>query len=735
MNSNGVDDLYEALYPSILEVPLSSDSDGDGFSNAEEAASLTDPESPTDCLRCLPLIEDETSFTVRWPSKAGLGYQVEYSSDGTTWTNTGGPVTGDGTVRSLVVSKASLPGSGFDFFRVSTTTATDSDGDQVPDWAETLVGFDPNSAASVRTAANGGDLQQMTNLLSGGNPKGGLFGTSVAGTPSPETASRFLAQATFGPSLADIASLQALGDNAYEKWIDAQMVIPESYLSPYIDFLYARRSTDYQAYLDNGTLTPWPTVSTELEERRIQNRNISTPWVRTACFAPDQLRQRTAYALSEILVVGRRCAGFALGSTDYYDLLIEHSFGDFEDLLYEASVHPMMGWWLSSLGNEKADASINRFPDENYAREIMQLFSIGLNELNMDGTLKLDSAGEPIPTYDIDDIQEMARVFTGLWYQNANWGANPPNSATQNHMAEAPLAMFADRHDTGEKTLLNGVVLPSHESDAGRTGYDDIRDTCKMLVEHPNCAPFISKQLIQFLITSNPSPSFVERIAHVFVNDGNGNRGNLGAVVKAILLDPEARNPLPDLSNPEVGRLREPMIRMTMLVRASAAGAANPALHDETGIQYWQDSDAATELLQFPLEPPSVFNYFQPGYSKPGEVRGEGMVSPVFQILNSYTATTSLNLFWRYYGFGLHERTSGGTPEFRPLYTDSSNDGLDTELLLDETNLLYANGRLSAEGRSAIAPAVSIYSSLYLSYRYHTAHYLTMTSPSTAILK
>ncbi len=736
LNNNGYSDVLETLHPEVFSAPLTIDSDQDGMSDLDEIQSLTDPNDSTDSLRILDIEETATSYIYDFPTREGINYTSEYSSDLENWSTLNISTAGDGASKTIVIPKSSFVNEPKVFFRVCVNGYVDTDNDNIPDWEEELLGFSATDSNSVRSASAGGDEQHLVNLLTGANPMGGLAGGGSAGVPSDEHASRFLAQSTFGPRLDDIEDLQALGNNSYEKWIDQQLALPKSYLSPYINYLINRRQLDYDNYNNGVLFTPWKTVDTSLALTRVPNSEISTPWMRLALFAPDQLRQRAAHALSQIIVVGRRDAGFALASTDFYDLIIDHAFGDFEDLLYEASVHPLMGWWLSSLGNQKEDPSINRTPDENYAREIMQLFTIGLFELNMDGSNKLDSNGEPIPTYDINDIKEMARVFTGLWHQNTTtWGTNPPNSAEQVYLADSPMLIYPTRHDTAAKTLLNGVVLPAHSADPGRDGYKDIRDACSSLVNHPTCPPFISKQLIQFLVTSNPSPAYVERIANVFVNDGNGSRGNLGAVIKAILLDAEARSAFPDLQNEGFGQLREPMVRTTNLARATEAGSSFSGLHDDTGVQYWTP-DGYDNMLQFPLSPPSVFNYYEPGYSRPGEVINKGLVSPKFQILNSYTATAAPNLWWSYLTNSFHQRTAGNTPSFTSTFASSSLTGFDLDALCDEVSLLIANGRLRADSRNLIKSAVSLYTdSTDGAIRKKTAYYLTLVSPEAAILK
>ncbi len=732
LNSNGINDVFEALHPEISLTDPTLDRDGDGVTNFSEAQALTDPTDPADCFKCLPLSETAASYIIRWPSKEGLRYQAQHSTNGLDWDFVGSVFTGTGAVLTSTVGKADLAESEGNFFRARVTSEVDTDGDSIADWAETALGFSATDANSVRSAANGGDAQHLTNLLTGSNPSGGLAGTATPGTPSPENASRFLAQATFGPTFESISALQNLGSNAYEKWIDAQIDLPPSYLRPYVDFLNDRKESDYAAFLATGQEFPWHARNTA-DAQRVHKRNAYTAWMRTAVNADDQLRMRVAFALSQILVAGTDALGFGLGLADYYDLMVEQAFGNYEDLLFDVTMHPIMGQYLSSAGNRKADTLLGRVPDENYAREVMQLFSIGLWELNMDGTQKLDSSGEPIPTYDIEDIQEMARVFTGLWYDQTNgFGvfAGPPIDLSGRAI---PMILFETEHDTNEKNLLGRLTLPSYNpfgSGNTRTGVQDIEETLNMLFNHESCAPFISNQLIKFLVTSNPSPEYVERIANIFANDGTGIRGNLGAVTKAILLDPEARNSLPDLSRPEAGKLREPLIRTTMLARAANASGDATALYDETGIQFWSPANF-DDFLQYPLEPPSVINYYAAGYSRPGVIRNSGLVSPVFQILNSATAISSLNLLFDYANprIGFHNRTLGNTPPFKVNY---DNFPTENDLLLDRLNLIYANGRISADSRQTIKAALNITPAALV---HQNATSVFIAAPEAAILK
>ena len=398
-----------------------------------------------------------------------------------------------------------------------------------------------------------------------------------------------------------------------------------------------------------------------------------------------------------------------------------------------------MGWYLSHLGNQKADPTIGLMPDENFAREIMQLFSIGLIELNMDGTPVLDVHGNPVETYTNDDITQLARVFTGLNLQAGTSGRTA--------YAAAPMDMVEADHDTGdavsttvygapEKVFL-GASLPAFADDPGRVGMDDVGDAVDVLFNHPSCPPFISKSLIRHLVTSNPSPAYVERVATVFVDDGLGERGNLAAVVKAILMDPEAR----DLSarlDPVGGRLKDPMQRTVMLARAFGAGAATPALHDLTGIQFWSPGKHTLfrEFLAYPFEYPSVFSFYQPGYSRPGEVSDLGLVSPEFQILNPLTATTGPNRFWSMIEDGFHTARPAVTPGFRLDLEPMRTPSFDTDQLLDRLNLLLCHGSLSPDGRAEMKAAIDYYAATDPNWvdRTELAIFLALVSPDSAVL-
>ena len=429
----------------------------------------------------------------------------------------------------------------------------------------------------------------------GGGSSSDSTGTGISDTPSaplPPTkveAFRLLNQTTFGATEQEAQAVINLG---IEEWIDQQMLQPESLQLPYLRAL------------------PVPDALYDLHMDRIDI------WFRNVLHGPDQLRQRVAFALSEVLVVSQFGALGLMpyGLADYYDLLVKNAFGNYRELIEEVTLHPAMGVYLSMLGNQKPDAARNISPDENYARELMQLFTIGLVELQLDGIPRRDDQGRAIPTYDQDIIEGFAHVFTGWHYAN---GANF-YSARLNHFNQTlPMQLYPSFHATGSKRLLNGVHLP-----ANQTGLEDLEDALDNLFAHDNLAPFISFRLIQRLVTSNPSPEYVSRVAGVFNNNGQGVRGDLGAVVKAILLDAEART-----SNSETsGKLKEPILRLTQLWRAYDGRSANDQY------RYWP----VGVFSQGPLLAPSVFNFFSPFYAPPGEISDAGLTAPELQIATEF---------------------------------------------------------------------------------------------------
>ena len=476
---------------------------------------------------------------------------------------------------------------------------------------------------------------------------GGGGGGSSATTPptsnnpaappiSKAEAFRFLNQTTFGATEAEAARLIALGDSttAYSRWIDAQIGREASLLLPAVEAAYPN---------------PVPTnfVIGSLNASRLEQ------WFSNTLRGEDQLRQRVAFALSEIFVVSQVGALLNLpnATADFHDMLARNAFGNFRALLENVTLHPAMGVYLSMLGNQKAVANTNLRPDENYAREMMQLFSIGLVQLNIDGTVKLDASGQPLPTYDQNIIEGFARVFTGWKWDCPSTqpictfaNTRPQLAPVIGYNQTRPMRLYPEQHETGTKLVLNypGVALPNATIPAGQSGEKDLSDALDNVFNHPNVGPFIAKQLIQRLVTSNPSPAYVQRVAEKFNNDGTGRRGNLEAVVKAILLDTEARSAPSGSTAATAGKLKEPLLRLTQLWRAydakSASGRAGAAVNFTGGV--------GAVFGQAQGSSPSVFNFFSPFYAPPGEISDSNRVAPEMQLATEYLNTQIANFFW-----------------------------------------------------------------------------------------
>ncbi len=492
----------------------------------------------------------------------------------------------------------------------------------------------------------------------------------LTGTTQPSTRSeavRFLARATFGPRSADVDALMQM---TYREWVDAQLALPPALHRPMMQSL-ATNPSDELARLE--------------------------VWWQHVLYSDDQLRQRVAWSLSQILVISDIASAIdqeQIGVTEYYDLLVQGAFGNYRDLLEDVTRSPLMGAYLSMLQNQGPDPARNVFPDENYAREIMQLFSIGLKQLNPDGTPKLDEHGAEIPTYDQSVIEGTAHALTGWNFA----------SATEWNWREAdfdPMQPWEDYHAVGPKTVVGWEELPGGGS--ARADLDAVLDR---LFAHPNVGPFIGRQLIQRLVTSNPSPEYVARVSAVFDDDGNGVRGNLGAVVRAILLDPETGEPgetaAPDATaaartTGDFGRVREPLLRVAALWRAfdakSASGAVNYP-YPEVG------------LAQAPLRAPSVFNFYRPDYTPPGELDALGLVAPELQLATHANVTRMTNEVYDriYAGFYFAPK-----PDTMVLDLDDETLLLETNpaLLIEELNLILLGGTMSHELRTVLREYVN----------------------------
>ena len=443
---------------------------------------------------------------------------------------------------------------------------------------------------------------------------GGYYVTAAQPVDTRLNAYRALRQTTFGPVEQD---LQRIIDFGLHRWLDTQLAMPTARLD-------SARMTQLERTIEIATLlepgADWfphnPSNTAASSEGEHFNGSASnnsdeyqlSSWYENALHAPDQLRQRVAYALSQVLVVSLNNSQLAQrpeALAHYYDLLIEHAFGNYRELLSAMARSPAMGFYLSHQGNQKANASRNTVPDENFARELMQLFTIGLYQLNPDGTAQRDDGGQLIPSYSQTDVEEMARVMTGwdLRY-NSSFGRSDGSFV---HMME----FVPDFHDFGAKQVLGSTI------EAGLQDGADLEAALDLLFQHDNMAPFLARHLIQRLVTSNPTPEYVERIAAVFADNGKGVRGDLAAVTRAIVLDNEARHPF----GPAVeyfGKAQEHVIAYTAWMRAFAVqpidGWHASGENGGAAVNGVYRMATASELGQSPLRAPSVFNFYSPDY-------------------------------------------------------------------------------------------------------------------------
>ena len=551
-------------------------------------------------------------------------------------------------------------------------------------------------------------------------------------------ASRFLAQATFGADYATIEMTAAMG---YGAWLDEQFALPRpSFFDEMVAHAVRYQEEDEEEEEPEEVSPDYP----------IWHDLFRSAWVDFNLTTPDLLRQRMAFNLSQIMVINDKSDFFEdVGQliTTYYDMLAENAFENYEKLLTDVTLSPAMGTFLSHYNNPKEDPANNIHPDENYAREIMQLFSIGLWELNPDGTRKYDAQGQFIPTYTNKDIKEFAQVFTGLGNgtPQGEFGVKLDELVEEVvPIVRVPMKMYDAHHDKTDKKLLNGLVLRANQS-----GMTDIRETMQHLANHPNTAPFISKALIQKMTTSNPSPGYVRDVAAVFDPDVPNN---FQAVLKAILLHPEARNcNIPETY--QFGKLREPVVRMFNYLRAFPINA------NGYGDYFYLMECFADNTGQSPLEAPSVFNFFLPDYSPPGPISQNYLVGPEFQILNSTNAIGLVNdvnvrAIKRAYLMdvcanyeaeeeeeeeGEEEEEENGLENYDSYtgyfmdYRTEEELALDPKSLVNWLDILLANGLLTDGTKRIIVDALNQLSEP--ENRIKMAIYLILISPDYAILK
>ena len=519
------------------------------------------------------------------------------------------------------------------------------------------------------------------------------------GTPTTADAGRFLSQATFGATDALITKVQTQG---YDAFLNDQFAAPIS---------------SHLAFVD-AAVAALPTPAPSATPNQPTQTQTNDAWWTYAISAPDQLRQRVAFALSETLVASLNSAGlgnrpFALPA--YYDVLVKDAFGNYRQLLEDITLNPAMGAYLNMLQNDKANAANHTLPNENYAREIMQLFSIGLYDLNLDDGLTLSASGFPIATYTQDAILGTAAVFTG-WTYGQPGVANPvffPGVANQSW--RDPMINIASHHSPDAKTILNGVSIP-----AGQTAAQDLKTTLDTIFNHPNVGPFISRQLIQRLVTSNPSPGYVYRVASVFNNNGQGVRGDLKAVVRAILMDYDGRVPL--MSAQGVGHEREPVIRLTNLLRAFNASSPDGNFSVRNGY---------ANLDEEAMHSPTVFNFFSPEYSAPGAIAGAGLQSPEFEI----TTETTVVMITNYLRTAIYSSLGPSTDKITLNLSNDTTLAANPSQLVDHLNTLLMASSMSSDMRTTLINAITQIPANNPTERARTAIYLVTNSPEFTIDK
>ena len=524
---------------------------------------------------------------------------------------------------------------------------------------------------------------------------GATSAVAMAQPMGSSAASHLLSQATFG---ATLGSVEASAGQTYDEWFAAQAAI----------------KTEPMAASVPDDHTNWYEI-----------------WLTHAVRGDDQLRQRLAFALSEIFVLSNNGGPLIYQNrslAQYYDILLQDGLGNYRTLLEHVTLSPQMGRYLSMFRNEKPNASQHLHADENYAREVMQLFTVGLVQLNIDGSVKTDGSAKPVSTYTQTDVEQLARVLTG-------WGSYPNG----HHYGEQswqydidyghPMIPYPAHHDTKSKIIIGGVAIAS-----GGTAQGELKVALDTLFNHPNVAPFIGKQLIQRLVTSNPSPAYLTRVARVFNDNGRGVRGDLLAVAQAILTDPEATG----LAHR--GKLREPLLKLTGLWRAFDAADSRGKISEYLVVQ-----DSEQNYGQAPLQAPSVFNFFRPDYERAGAATAN-LTLPELQVTNENTLVRlSDQLTWQAYAFidsrgekhaGYQNYSEANTIHDATVMLHTAQwepYAAHPEVLVDKLDLVLMAGQMPAAMRQRLIsyvkdiPATSPWS------RVAEAAELTVNSPQYAV--
>ncbi len=552
--------------------------------------------------------------------------------------------------------------------------------------------------------ASASNNTRMANQLSvyqdmfdrGWNPTG--ISLCVPGTSTAQDADiyRLLKQATFGANEALMNQVKQVGITS---WVDSQLNMAAQSAMPALGFYPTQQATN----CTNDNVTGSPAQICARDNYTLFQ--VQLRFTQNALTKQDQLRQRVAFALSQILVTsGADSTLMPYGMAKYQQMFLDNAFGNYKDLLTAVTLSPVMGDYLNMANSNKPDAARGISANENYAREIMQLFSIGLYDLNLDGTVKKDAQDNLIPSYSQTTVENLARVFTGWTYANFN-NATPPTRNNAGYY-DFPMQPVASNHDTASKTLIGGFTIPANQS-----ATQDLTMAIDHLFAHPNVAPFISKQLIQKLVSSDPSPAYVARIATVFNNNGSGVKGDLKAVVRAILLDTEARGSIKTVAG--VGKLKEPVLLALSAYRG--LGGVNDGV--------WVRTQFAA-MSQDLFRAPTVFNYYAPD-----NTISNGKLGPEFEILTSTTAFARANFLRNvtnvnYAVDATVPGATGTTVDWAPWQALAANPAA----LVDKLSWIFAAGALSTSSQQQIINAVNAVASTDTLSRARTAAYLVLTS-------
>ena len=555
------------------------------------------------------------------------------------------------------------------------------------------------SAASLATAALVASLLAACGGGGGDSaspaPVSAVTPPVVAPTPPPPPtsadATRLLDQATFGPTEATVGVVQSQGIST---WIDAQL---------------ATATTGYAAiaYIDPNSAVGCPTgsVSTCFRDNYTPFP-LQLQFFKNAVNGPDQLRQRVAFAYSQIFVISGIDIKPTYGMRAYQQMLLDNAFVNYRTLIERVTLHPAMGDYLDMVNNDKPTATVQA--NENYAREVLQLFSIGLSKLNVDGTVVTDANGVAVPSYDQGVVQGFARAFTG-WTYAPLAGATSRWTNPTNYLGD--LVAFDTHHDVAAKTLLDGKVLP-----AGQTSAKDLADALDTIYNHPNVGTFIGRQLIQALVTSNPTPAYVARITAVFNNNGSGVRGDMKAVIRAILLDSEARGDA--RTDSAFGKLHDPAVYATSVARMLGVTSDGVYLNAQSAA-----------MGQSVYTPGSVFSFYPPDYALPGSATLDG---PQFGVQNTTTGVAQLNyiytLLYSTNGIAADASVSGSTGTQIDL-TPFTALAATPSTLVDKLDTLMTHGTMTATEKAAIVTAVNTIAATDTLGRVRMAAYLFAASP------